>query len=113
MTSAEQLDLTFRPAQPEAIDASALVEFLRGKGWMTAREICEATRWNDRLVREMASASDVVISYPGSPGYKLLADCTAEEYHRYRVARRSQARDMLAKVIRTDRIYFRRAPVGL
>ena len=109
----EQLDMVF--ARPPALDPGVadLVEFLEGKGWMTAREIAAATAWNDRTVRELASQSDAVISYPGSPGYKLLSRCTLAEYERYRLARRSQARDMLAKVIRTDRIFYRRPPVGL
>jgi hypothetical protein len=111
--STEQFQLCFdRPRNPDP-GIAELVEFLSGKDWMTARQISEATKWNDRTVRELASASDEVISYPGSPGYKLLADCTREEYERYRNARRSQARDMLGKVLRTDRIYFRRSAASV
>jgi len=104
----EQLDMVF--TKPAATDPAVadLVEFLRGKGWMTRRQISAATGWNDRKVRELASAADEVISYPGSPGYRLIADCTADDYHAYRNARLSQARDMARKVIRTDRIFFRR-----
>jgi len=106
-----QLEMRFaRTAAKPATEE--LVAFLRGKGWLTARQIADATKWDDRAIREMASASDAVISYPGSPGYKLLSDCTAEEYHHYREARRSQARDMLAKVIRTDRVFFRRSAIA-
>lgn len=108
----EQLGLTFERPRIEDPAIADFVEFLRGRGWMTARTITEETRWNDRTVRHLASESDEVISYPGSPGYKLLADCTREEYERYRNARRSQARDMLSKVIRTDRIFFRRPAVS-
>lgn len=104
----EQLDMVF--TKPAATDPAIadLVEFLRGKGWMTRRQISAATGWNERMVRELASQADAVISYPGSPGYRLLADCTVDEYHNYRNARLSQARDMARKVIRTDRIFFRK-----
>ena len=108
MDTAAQLDLCF--AKPEQDDPAIddLVEFLRGKTWMTARTISATLKWDDRVVRALASASDQIISYPGSPGYKLLSDCTREEYERYRNARLSQARDMAGKVIRTDRIFYRR-----
>lgn len=107
-----QLDLCF--AKPAADDPqiAVLVEYLSGKGWMTAKAISAGLGWDDRVVRALASASDEIISYPGSPGYKLLADTTREEYERYRLARRSQARDMIAKVIRTDRVFFRRQAVS-
>lgn len=108
-----QLAMNF--SKPEADDPAVgeLIEFLRGKDWLTAKAISLATGWDDRVVRAYASASDEVISYPGSPGYKLLVGCTRDEYSRYRLARRSQARDMLAKVIRTDRVWFKRHPVEM
>lgn len=109
MDQAAQLSLCFERPTPDKADERALVHFLQGKGWLTAAQISAATRWNDRAVREIASGSDQVISYPGSPGYKLLQDCTVEEYHRYREARRAQAREMVGKVIRTDRIFYRRS----
>lgn len=108
----EQLPLTFDRPKKAAPGVADLEEFLRGKGWLERAEISAATGWDERHVRKLAAASDLVISYPGSPGYKLLAECTHEEYERYRLARRSQARDMIAKVVRTDRIYYRRAPVS-
>ncbi len=108
----EQIPLVFdRPkaSKPEVADLEA---FLKGKGWLERTQISAATGWDERHVRKLAAASDHVISYPGSPGYELMADCTHEEYERYRLARRSQARDMIAKVIRTDRIYYRRPAVA-
>lgn len=109
----DQLALSFeRPKQPNP-QIGDLVAFLTGRDWHTAEEIAAATGWNDRRVRKLASACDAVISYPGSPGYKLLKSCSADEYHRYRMARRSQARDMIAKVIRTDRIFYSRPGVAL
>ena len=107
----EQLDLFAR--RPKAPGVDELVAFLRGKGWMTRRQISAVTGWDERLVRAIASESDDIVSYPGSPGYKLLVECTRDEYESYRNARKSQARDMIAKVVRTDRIYFRRSAMPL
>ena len=109
----EQTQLTFvaeRAVDPGVAD---LVSFLRGRDWLTAAEVSAATGWDDRRVRELAAGSDEVISYPGSRGYKLLAACTHAEYEHYRLARRHQARAMLAKVIRTDRIFYRRPAASL
>ena len=112
--SAQQLSLAFERQHAINAQAGELAAFLQGRGWMTAREICASLHWSDREVREAASTSDEIISYPGSPGYKLLKDCTKEEYDRYRDARKSQARDMIAKVVRTDRIFYaRRAATAL
>lgn len=113
MSAAEQIPLSFdRPAKT-APGVADLEAFLQGKGWQERAEISAATGWNERHIRKLAAASDLVVSYPGSPGYKLLADCTVDEYDRYRLARRSQARDMIAKVIRTDRIFYRRPAASL
>lgn len=109
----EQLPLTFERGRVVDPGVADLVEYLRGKDWMTAAEISNATGWDDRKVRELASESDEVISYPGSRGYKLLSACTAAEYEHYRLARRHQARAMIAKVIRTDRIFYRRPAMTL
>ena len=111
MDHAVQLSLAFERPTPSKADELALVSFLQGRVWMTAAQISAATGWTDRAVREVASGSDQVISYPGSPGYKLLQDCTVEEYHHYREARRAQAREMVGKVIRTDRIFYRRSAI--
>lgn len=104
---AEQLELKMRkgPARPNPAE---LVAFLQGKGWMKADQIAGQTGWDDRFIRDLASASDDIISSPGRAGYKLLAEATREEYERYRNGRRSQAREMIAKVIRTDRKFFAR-----
>src|SRR4051794_5709140 len=106
--STEQLPLTFARPRAPAVGVQQLEAFLRGQGWLTRKQISAATGWDERTVRELASVSDQVISFPGSPGYKLISECTREEYENYRNARRSQARDMIGKVIRTDRIFFRR-----
>lgn len=104
------LDFAARAAAPSQ-DPAELADWLRGRGWLTAEQIHLALGWSDRRVRKAASQSDEVISWPGSPGYKLLADCTREEYDRFRNATRHQAREMLGRVIRADRRFFGRASV--
>ena len=106
-----QTELTLFRRRRVKLHADALETFLQGNGWMTAEAIANDTGWNDRKIRDLASESDHVISYPGSPGYKLLSDATREEYEHYRNSRKAQARVMIGKVIRTDRIFFRRPTV--
>jgi hypothetical protein len=110
-----QLGLDFTRREPSADqvaqDAAALVECLHGRGWLTADALCIALGWSDRRVRKAASSSDEVISYPGSPGYKLLRECTREEYDRFRNVTKHQAREMIARVIRADRRFFGRSAV--
>lgn len=106
-----QLDLpvkTIGKIKPAAADLAA---YLKGAGWLTAKEISQRTGWDDRAIRELASQSEDIISAPGLPGYKHINDCTVAEYHQYRSARLSQADAMRAKVILTDRRFFNRAPV--
>jgi hypothetical protein len=99
------LDFAARAAAPSE-DPGTLVDFLRGKGWLTAEQLGLALGWSDRRVRKAASQSDQVISYPGSPGYKLIGDCSKDEYLRYRNVTRHQAREMIGRVMRTDRQFF-------
>lgn len=109
-----QLGLNFSHRQPSAAqveqDRADLVAFLKDKGWLTADALCIALGWSDRRVRKAASASDEVISYPGSPGYKLLEDCTREEYEAFRKVTLHQADEMKARVVRADRRFFARTP---
>lgn len=90
-----------------------LEEYLKGKGRKTAEDISAATGWDDRTVRRLAASSDLIISSPGREGYKHIAEITMEEYDHYRNARRSQCRKMLGKLIRTDRIYYRRTAAAV
>jgi len=108
MSEPNQLEMTYAPTPVPDPGIAELEAFLKGKGWLSAAQIEAATGWDDRVVRDLASESDLIISSPGRIGYKHLMDATSDEYHRYRNARRSQARKMVAKVIRTDRIFYRR-----
>jgi hypothetical protein len=110
-TPGAQPDLVFSRQRDTTARERAPAGLPRDRGWMTAQQIGGALRWSDRLVRETASASDAVISYPGPPGCKLPGGCTRDEYGRRRLARRSQAGDMIAKVTRTGRAHYRRPPL--
>jgi hypothetical protein len=85
----------------EAADVQRLVEVLDGAaGWMIAAEIAVAlwardSEGNKRRVRAIASAAGAgVVSYPGSPGYKLWKRCTVDELHACVAAYTSQADEM-------------------
>ena len=74
----EQTTLRFDGQERRDPEIATLIAYLRGQGWRPAKQISDALGWDDRAVRELASESDEVISYPGSPGYKLLEDCTVD-----------------------------------
>jgi hypothetical protein len=112
-----QLGLQFSPPRCSSRELDELLDLLadakRCPDWMTALQIGVALGWSDRKVRKLASESDKVISYPGSPGYKILGRCTADEYHHYRNAMRAQARGMISRVMRTDRQFFSHPVAGI
>ncbi|MBA4136729.1 MAG: hypothetical protein C0518_05375 [Opitutus sp.] len=102
-----QLGLQFNAPTTTDQDVTALVDLLaKADAWMSREQIGVALGWNERKVRAVASDCDQVVSYPGSPGYKLVRKCTAEEYQHYRNAMRKQARQMIGRVLRTDRQFY-------
>lgn len=105
-----QLGLTFNAPKTTGQDVAALVGLLADEkvcpGWMSRVQIGVALGWNERKVRALASDCDLVVSYPGSPGYKHVRRCTPDEYQRYRAAMRAQARQMIGRVLRTDRQFY-------
>jgi len=102
------LKLSNGPAGVTPEDIARMENILAQNGWLTARDMASVLNWTDRKIRAVASKSDQVISWPGSPGYKLIGDCTRDEYERFRNANRSQAREMIARVVRADRVFFGR-----
>ncbi|ACB76656.1 hypothetical protein [Opitutus terrae] len=89
----------------------------RPPGWLYAEEIAErmgmladesldqAVRW----VRKIASAAaPAVVSFPGSPGYKLWQHCTVEEIDHCIEAFESQGRDMIKRAVLYRQAYHRR-----
>ncbi|MDR2673898.1 MAG: hypothetical protein LBC18_03275 [Opitutaceae bacterium] len=63
--------------------------------------------WTERRVRMAASADPELLSFPGSPGYKLTRDATPEEIHRAVDTLQSQARVMFARATTYSRWYHR------
>ncbi len=74
----------------------ALLGTLAGRGWMTRRAIRDHhPDWDERFIREVANASrGEVLSYPGSPGYILTREASADERDRAAAVLRSQAKQM-------------------
>ena len=87
MTAQLDLDLATARRAPRvsAADVAWFVDQLRGKvDWVTTK------------IKEMARGK--IVSFPGSPGYKLLDHCTLAELRRCDAAVRSQTRRMEAQL---------------
>jgi len=109
----EPLDLGLKLPAPAVTpeQVAQLVDVLRaGGGWMTATEIAARIEGvTERSIRKVASAAaPAVVSYPGSPGYKLWASCTVDEINHAIEAFESQARDMIKRANLFRRAYHRR-----
>jgi hypothetical protein len=93
-----------------------LVDMLKGKGWLTAAKleaIAQGTK-NDRKIRAIArAAAPGIVSYPGSPGYKLWSECTMEEINHCLNAWDSQIRDNTARRMLYSRAYHSRFRGGV
>ena len=80
-----QLELDFRvPPPPDLEEVARLSGWLyeQGDRWCLAREIATALGLSDRQIRHLAAASGgLVVSSPGSPGYKHVLHCDPEEIH--------------------------------
>lgn len=82
---------------------------VRQDGWLTAAEIGAKLGISDRAVRKIASAAcPAVVSFPGSPGYKLWALCTVEEIGHCIEAFESQGKDMIKRAVTYRQAYHRR-----
>jgi hypothetical protein len=89
-------------------DVEWLVTLLDGKGWKTAAQLEELSGGlkNDRKIRAIGrAAAPVIVSYPGSPGYKLWAECTVDEIHHCLNAWESQIRDNTVRRAIYERAY--------
>lgn len=102
MSTQQLLELTAAP--PEAAAVHWLIdELLRlrtpeNRGWIKSRELGAVTETQKRRIREIAELGQgQIVSYPGSPGYKLLDDCSLEELRHGDRAVRSQIRVMARK----------------
>lgn len=109
----DQLQLSVRTPAPAVSpdEVATLVRVLaEGEGWLTAAEIAlKAPGMTDRKVRAVAAAAmPQIVSYPGSPGYRLFAHCTLEEINHCIDAFQSQGRDMFKRATLYLQAYHRR-----
>lgn len=84
----------------------------RAATWMTALEIAAQMPPRpglDRRVRAVASAArPQIVSFPGSPGYKLWQHCTVEEINHCIETFNSQGSDMINSAKLYSQAYYRR-----
>jgi hypothetical protein len=106
-----QLELSLHtPNTPDQEEITRFVEWLYDQGdqWLTARKISEILGLSDRKVRQFARASVLVVSSPGSPGYKHMDHCDREEFFTSNSRLDSQAKDMAARAAAERREWHRR-----
>lgn len=98
-----QLDLDFEKAAEREARLNELINELRGNGWMTAAQL-RKVGFTDRELRELVEHDEQgqVLSFPGSPGYKLFDESPIPEIERS-VALKNQARRMLRRFVRYQR----------
>jgi hypothetical protein len=115
--STGQPELNFSASQEDpapkvsVAQVEALVAVLTGKGWVEAAELARqlGEKWSDRKVRAVArAAAPGIVSYPGSPGYKIWGECSVEEIDHAIAAFESQANDMTARALLYRNAYHRR-----
>jgi hypothetical protein len=104
-----QLTLSFTRPRTDCADTNALLTALRFGQWLTASQLAVMLAWTDRKVRDVASRTrGAVISYPGSPGYRLFSACSVDEIQHATNALLSQARDMTQRAVDIERMYHTR-----
>jgi hypothetical protein len=78
-----QLELSLdAPAPADLAEVARLVGWLYESGdrWVPAKDISGALSLTDRQIRHLAASSGgLVVSSPGSPGYKHVRHCDPEE----------------------------------
>lgn len=83
--------------------ASDLVAALSGRGWVTSKEL-HTVGFTDRELRDIVEHDETgsILSFPGSPGYRLFDEATLPEIERS-IALKNQARGMLRRFVRYQR----------
>jgi hypothetical protein len=94
---------------PEEVER--LCDFLRGRGWLTSKQIFAEIALEERKLRAIAEHSDGrILSGPGCPGYKLFTGSTEIAEADLCAGRiESQARKMIGRAIAIRRRLHRYA----
>ncbi len=75
-----QPELFKAPKRPRSEEVEQLCGLLQGNGWMPGSLIRHTLPWSERKVRAVANAANGrVMSFPGSPGYRLTVEASSEE----------------------------------
>lgn len=78
-----QLELSLdAPTPADLADVARLASWLYQSGdrWIPSKEITDALDLTERQIRNLASSSaGIIVSSPGSPGYKHVRHCDPEE----------------------------------
>jgi hypothetical protein len=109
MKPPEQAEL-FPPKAPKVLDSDVakVLQILVGNGWLTSGQIQALTGWHERYVRAVANASrGRVLSYPGSPGYKLTIEAAKEEVDAADILGH-QANEMRRRLIEIRNVFYGR-----
>ena len=121
-TTTQQPELNLTTPAPRVSDEEVrtLCAVLRCKGWLRAAEIADdlahesndparRLHWSDRKIRAIAEASDgAVVSYPGSPGYKLFDEASEAEIAHAIQAMCSQGKRMIERSLALDKRHHQR-----
>lgn len=109
MTLQPELDLKTRERQREQSGAEELCTLLRGRGWLKASAIMQLRPdWTERSIRLFASASvGRVMSFPGSRGYRLTIEASAEERDEAVAKLRHQASEMGQRASAIARVHHK------
>jgi hypothetical protein len=117
MIEVTQDELALRLPGPvvDLLNVERLVAVLRTHGgWLKAHEIARAlgepiSDSAERRVRRLASAAaPEVVSFPGSPGYKVWSACSVEEINHCIESLEAQAKDMIRRAHVYRLAYHRR-----
>ena len=103
------LPLPVPKVKPEEV--TRLCDILRAaNAWMTAKDLATvAPEYNERRVRAIAGAAgSKILSFPGSPGYRLASQATVAEISHAIEATEAQAHAMLKRSIELRRAYHSR-----
>ena len=104
------------PITPEEV--CIVTRFLTGRGWMTSRELAAAglaatlgltsERYLNRKLRAITQYSEgAILSFQGSPGYRLTAEATEEEVDVAIATLRHAAGEMQKRAVEIERAYLR------